>query len=410
MKHILIVADGRSPITRNWLHMLSGLDCRVSLVSTYPCQPPQDAVLLDVLPVGFSSLAGGQVQTSPESEAPNKKALWKRMLLNRLRPLLLLLRSYLAPLNLASYQTRLNRIVMEAQPDLVHALRIPFEGMLAAHLPQEIPVLISTWGNDLTLHARASFLMARRTRQTLERADGLLADASRDLRLAYEWGLRNSAPGMVMPGNGGLDIDEIQHVAEQQPVVFADEIPSTRPLIINPRGFRPGSVHQDTFFRCIPLVLEQMPDAFFICSGMLGQPQALQWIRKLNLQDHILLLPYLPQQTLWQLFSRVQVYVSLSSHDGTPNTLLEALACGCFPVVGDIESLREWITDEHNGLLVNPQDANQAAHAILKVLSNDRLRQEAGRYNLSMLKERADIHNVRIKMRSFLEGVLSPNR
>ena len=34
--HILLVADGRSPITRNWLRMLSGLDHTISLVSTYP--------------------------------------------------------------------------------------------------------------------------------------------------------------------------------------------------------------------------------------------------------------------------------------------------------------------------------------------------------------------------------------
>ena len=35
--------------------------------------------------------------------------------------------------------------------------------------------------------------------------------------------------------------------------------------------------------------------------------------------------------------------VSPSTHDGTPNTLLEGMACGSFPIVGDLESLREWI-------------------------------------------------------------------
>ena len=77
-------------------------------------------------------------------------------------------------------------------------------------------------------------------------------------------------------------------------------------------------------------------------------------MQQYQLEEHVLLLPYLDQQQLWQLFSRAQVYVSLSSHDGTPNTFLEALACGCFPVVGDIESLREWLEPERTGLLVDP--------------------------------------------------------
>lgn len=41
------------------------------------------------------------------------------------------------------------------------------------------------------------------------------------------------------------------------------------------------------------------------------------------------------------LFRLADVTVSLSEDDGTPNTLLEAVACGCFPIAGDIESVRE---------------------------------------------------------------------
>ena len=81
----------------------------------------------------------------------------------------------------------------------MHALRIPYEGMLAAVTPVHIPFLVSIWGNDLTLHARTAPLMASRTRQALERADGLLADARRDLRLAREWGLREGAPTLAVP-------------------------------------------------------------------------------------------------------------------------------------------------------------------------------------------------------------------
>lgn len=410
MIHILLIADGRSPITKNWLRMLSGLDCRVSLVSTFPCEPVEHAVLVGTLPVGFSRLAGGQVKTHPAASQDKHPSDWKRALLNQLRPLLLTMRSYTGPLLLGKHQKRLAQIIEQTQPDLVHALRIPFEGMLSANLPRSLSLVVSVWGNDLTLHARSSQLMDVRTRQTLKRADGLLADASRDVRLAKQWGLHANAPCLVVPGNGGLDLAYMQQVIRSGHSGLTVDLTKDRPVVVNPRGFRPGSVHQDIFFKSIPLVLEKRPDAYFVCSAMYGQPQANKWVEKLQIQDHVLLLPYLQQEQLWQLFTHAQVYVSLSSHDGTPNTFLESLACGCFPVVGDIESLREWITNGRNGLLVDPHDPRQAASAILRALEDEPLRMQAFHHNQALLKERADMHSVRSQVREFFDLLLNEQR
>ena len=126
----------------------------------------------------------------------------------------------------------------------------------------------------------------------------------------------------------------------------------------------------------------------------------------LKLGEHVLLLPYLPQEQLWRLYSRAQIYVSLSSHDGTPNTFLEALACGCFPVVGDIASLREWLNNGENGLLVNPLDPQQAADAMIKAVVDEGLRFGALKKNYEMIRNRAEVGGVRKKYRSFLELIV----
>jgi glycosyltransferase involved in cell wall biosynthesis len=210
----------------------------------------------------------------------------------------------------------------------------------------------------ISLFTRTSPLMAAHTRRTLRRANGLLADAERDLPLARQWGFRGGLPELVLPGNGGLDLDALKSVLEEKELPFL--LPEGRPIFVNPRGFRPGSVHQDVFFKSLPLVLKKIPGAFIVCTAMQGQPQAERWVADLNLGENVLLLPYLPQEQLWRLYSRAQIYVSLSSHDGTPNTFLEALACGCFPVVGDIASLREWL---NNGERLAGQPARSAAGA-----------------------------------------------
>jgi glycosyltransferase involved in cell wall biosynthesis len=111
-----------------------------------------------------------------------------------------------------------------------------------------------------------------------------------------------------------------------------------------------------------------------------------------------------------ELYRRSQVVASLTTHDGTPNTLLEALACGCFPVVGDLESLREWVTDGENGFLVDPSDPQAVAIAILSALSNPNLRKSAKAINHDLIQQRAEYGEVMRQARIFYQTVLSIRR
>jgi glycosyltransferase involved in cell wall biosynthesis len=385
----MLVADGRSPITRNWIRMIGDLGHQVVLLSTFPHKPIAEVEGQFILPVGFSSIAGNQVKSKGQGKL-SRISIFVALF----RPLLMRIRAFLTPLLMPRYQARFLDYVKQIKPDIVHALRIPFEGMLTAALPKEIPLIVSIWGNDLTLHAKTTRLMALRTRDVLGRADGLIADAARDIQLAEKMGLRKSIPNIVVPGSGGLDLGVI-HAAANDSSIDKYEIPVNVPLIINPRGFRPGSVHQDVFFQSIPFVLEEVPEAHFVCTSMRGQPQAEKWLRYYGIHSSVSLLPFIPQKELWALYFSADVYMSLSSHDGTPNSFLEAITCGCFPVVGNIASLREWIDHGKNGWLVEPRDARAAADAVINVLRDKNLRECAAVINQGIVADRADIQRVK---------------
>ena len=394
---ILLVADGRSPITKNWVRMLSDKENQLFLISTYPAEPIPGVEQQFTLPVGFSSFAGSQVKHAGQTNPSLKNRI-----VALLRPALMRVRAIITPLFLGRSQKQLLKIVEQINPDIVHALRIPFEGMLSAALPKKIPLIVSIWGNDLSLHTHSSFLMAARTRETLRRADGLMADAASDIQLASEWGLRDKTPSIVVPGSGGLDLDALRNGSNQS-IMKKFGLPTNCPLVINPRGFRPGSLHQDVFFRSVPLILESIPNVHFICTGMYGQRQAEKWVSDYGVKEYVSLLPFLPQGELWALFAYSDVYVSLSSHDGTPNSFLEAIACGCFPVVGDIPPLREWIGQGKNGFLVAPRDAHAAAKAVVSALQDQDLRDRAEERNQRIVSERVNIQNVKKIVRDFYQ-------
>jgi glycosyltransferase involved in cell wall biosynthesis len=160
-------------------------------------------------------------------------------------------------------------------------------------------------------------------------------------------------------------------------------------------------VRNDTFFQSLPLVLQRHPQSRFLCPAMAGERQAEGWVRRLGLNERVELLPRQSRERMAQLFRQSAIAVSITEHDGTPNTLLEAMACGCFPIAGDIESLREWIEPGVNGLLVLPGDPQTLAQAIIQAWEDNELRRQAREHNLKIIAHRAEYGQVMTRAEAF---------
>jgi glycosyltransferase involved in cell wall biosynthesis len=379
---ILFVADGRSPISQSWIRYFVERGDDVFLASTFQCDLDFPVKQLQFTPVAFSSL---KKQAAPSANASSRTL--------RLRTLI---RPWLGPLTIPHSAKRLRTFIREVQPDLVHALRVPYEGMLAAQACRGVPLIVSIWGNDLTLHAPSAPLMKYYTRKVMRVTHALHADVERDIRLAHdEWGLSKEKPTLVTPGNGGVRGD----------VFYPPSEPVMNPVIINPRGFR-AYVRNDMFFQAIPLVLAKRADAKFICTSMKGDAQAEQWIEELRIEGALELLAPVPHKEMGALFRGAQILVSPAIHDGAPNSLLEGMACGCFPIAGDLESIREWITHGRNGLLIDPNDPQSIADGILLGLEREDLRREAAGLNAKIISARAEYGMNMKKAAQFYESVL----
>ena len=390
---ICFVADGRSVIAKNWIRWFIEQGHDVHLISTFPCDPADPPVAsLHVAPLDFSagvraaplggSAGGLTTHGNPFFARLRGSLLWKT---------LAKLRDLLNPFAVALQQRKVRWIIRQLQPDLVHAMRIPFEGILAARAleGEPFPLLVSVWGNDFTLFAADSPEIARLTRRAMGRTDALHPDCERDLHLARDYGLDADKPFAVLPGNGGVRTDVFRPGVTDPDLRRRWGIPGDAPVVINPRGVKPY-IRTDTFFQAIPLVLAENPNVFFLGAMMEGNSVAEGWISRLGIEKSVRGLPFVAHDEMAQLFRLATVTVSPADHDGTPNTLLEAMSCGTFPVAGNIESVREWITSGENGLLFDQSDPAALASAILEALRNDALRSAAAPLNQKLIADRAD--------------------
>lgn len=398
---ICFIADMRSSIARSWIEYFITAGHNVHVVSTFPCAA-------DAVPGGTTHVAGAPFTgVSNETRGVTGTAALVKFHLNN-RDLLGRCtfwgwNALYLPSRCLALAAAVKRIVEDVRPDLLHCLRIPIEGELGA-LVNFHPLFVSVWGNDFTLYADRFRSHSLLTTFALKRTDGLLADTTIDINRARQRGLAGDVPTLRVPGCGGVRADIFYPGRPTLNICKRLGIQPGGPVIVNPRGFRPY-VRNDVFFSAIPRILRACPEARFVGVGLSGWKHAEQWIQRYGVSSSVTLTGSLTSTEMAELFNLASVSVSPAEHDGTPNTLLEAMACGCFPVCGDLPAIREWIHAGENGLLFDPADPEALATCVIDALRSDKMRHQGARVNTEMIKSSADYDTCMPKAEMFYEQV-----
>ena len=103
-----------------------------------------------------------------------------------------------------------------------------------------------------------------------------------------------------------------------------------------------------------------------------------------------------------QAISDSSVYVLPSYREGTPRTVLEAMAMGRAVITTDAPGCRETVVDGDNGFLVPVKDVNALADAMIKMVATPGLAASMGERSRRIAEEKYDVHKVNAAM---LEGM-----
>src|SRR6266581_882017 len=170
---ICFIADARSPIARGWIELFRDRH-ELVVLSTFPMDSAWEGVrVVDLQWMNWMFRPGARNQV--------EKTKW-------VYPMRFLKDVVLLPMKSRAMAKQVRRIVAEWKPDVVHALRIPAEGQIAA-LAQVHPLVISVWGNDFTLHARKSPLNRSMASDAVRAAQAIIADCEADIVRARDFGL-----------------------------------------------------------------------------------------------------------------------------------------------------------------------------------------------------------------------------
>jgi len=289
---------------------------------------------------------------------------------------------------------RVKRIAAAFRPDLVNAHFTPNYGLIAAlaGFPRWV---LSTWGSDIMILPQKSRFHMWRTRYVIERARYITSDAEVMTQRLIELG---APPDRVVTFPFGVDRSRF-HPPEHPSPGAAPRILSNRKLeevydvatIIE--GF--GRLH------------EGRPDARLTIAGSGSLAGGLQAQAAASpAAGAISFIGEVAHGDMPDLLRAHDVYVSMARSDTTSVSLLEAMACGLYPVASDIPANREWLEDGSNGLLVAPGDGAGLASALAAACGDANARAAATEKNRRLIAARADWTNNMLVVRKLFEKVL----
>jgi len=89
----------------------------------------------------------------------------------------------------------------------------------------------------------------------------------------------------------------------------------------------------------------------------------------LGLQKKVTFLGFRNKKELLELYNIADVFAMVSYSEGLPRTLIEAMACGCIPIVTKVGSMPAVVLDGFNGFVINPGDLKKFSERINEVFS-----------------------------------------
>lgn len=259
---------------------------------------------------------------------------------------------------------QLVRLIRRTKPDIIHTwiLQMDILGGMAARLtgvpwmlrePSSAMGYLPTWKNRLRVRvgSSASAIVSNSTG-----GDQFWKEQSPCTR---RYVIRNAIP-----------VHEIDKAAADLPPTLQQIEP---PIVLYVGRLRSDSTARKNLtalLRVLAYVRRQQKVVGILCGEGPQRPQLETLRHELGLDADVHFTGHLPISSVWSLMKKASLFVSLSAYEGCPNSVMEAMACGCPLVLSDIPAHRE-IAGESCALYVDSTNIRETADTMLHALSNE---------------------------------------
>ena len=276
---------------------------------------------------------------------------------------------------------KLIEIIDEIKPDLVHSLEMQSQTyhVLKARRKRSFKWAYFSWGSDIYLYQNQK-KHRKKMQQVFSKLDYLFVDNNRDIKLARKLNYQQVVSG-VFPGGGGYHLQSFEKYEKP----FND-----RGLILI-KGYHHWAGRALQVLDAIELIINDIKEyEIYVYSA---HKIVIDKIEELNKKYNLSIQfssrkNQITHDELLRLFGKAKIAIGNNITDGIPNTLLESIILGAFPIQSNPGNVSEdYVIHGENGYLIQfPEDSKSIAELIKDALSNNILLKSAYEKNKSLSK------------------------
>jgi N-acetyl-alpha-D-glucosaminyl L-malate synthase BshA len=286
-------------------------------------------------------------------------------------------------LSLGRAMIKLYQVVREHDIDVIHAHWAVPMGFVSSlvKLMTDKPLVITTHGRDVYVDPEAGAIVPELwyvrpfLRFALRQADRVIS-VSQDCRRHTV--AAGASPDRTSVIYNGVDAKRFSPIESNEHIRQILGVSDAARLVLFVGSLR-SYKGVDVLIRAMPLVLESEPLAVVVIIGSGPQKKDLIALRdRLGLQKAVIFAGSIPNSEIVSYENECDVFVLSSRRESFGIAAVEAMACAK-PVIGTkVGGLKEVIDDGQTGILVEPNNSEQLAKAILQVLEDKSYAQRLG--------------------------------
>jgi len=284
-------------------------------------------------------------------------------------------------------------VISQCKPDIVIAYTakpVIYAGMAMRHFPKiSFFPLITGLGYGFTegdglKRKLIQQLMIILYRKGLKNSKGIIFQNPDDERLFYKLKIIFKNMSSHIVHGSGVDLDLYPFSPLPKKPIFL----MLARLLID-KGVR-------EYAEAARIVKAQFPKVIFQLAGRLDSNPSTISSNELNFWINEGFIQYLGEiSSVQKSLTSCRFYVLPSYREGTPRSVLEAMATGRPVITTDTPGCRETVIDGKNGLLVSPKNSKSLANAMIQLLEEtDDKTQSMGRESFILAKEKYAVEKV----------------
>ncbi|NHM05051.1 glycosyltransferase family 4 protein [Flavobacterium celericrescens] len=274
--------------------------------------------------------------------------------------------------------TVFDNLLATIQPDVIHCFEMNLSGIPILPVLEKypnIPLIYSSWGSDL-YDFKSFGLSEAIVKQFLQRVDYLITDCKRDYQLALSYGFSNAFLG-VFPGNGGILFQSTYILpTEERDIILVKGYEDGVGKALNVlEAIQELGLFVIQNYKIVVYSADKKVVDFIATSRFYESAEVFE-------RNH-----YIPNEAILEFMGKSVIHIGNSVSDGMPNSLLEAMGMGAFPIQTNPGGATEEVVEHGvNGYLITfPESKSEIAHLIKSALTNLTLRKKAQEYNVSFM-------------------------